>query len=81
MSLTPRLKGSAARSMGRPQKKDADKKARLSITIRPDLMKAVEILAEREHRTISGTIEAALSEYVIARKNMIKIIDDRKRNT
>lgn len=58
--------------MGRPLKKDADKKARLSITIRPELMKAVEILANVEHRTISGTIEAALSEYVNARKSMIK---------
>jgi predicted transcriptional regulator len=67
--------------MGRPPKKDAEKKARLSITIRPELMKSVEILAEREHRTISGTIEAALSEYVNARKSITKKVDDRKRNT
>lgn len=65
--------------MGRPPKKDADKKARLSITIRPELMKAVEILAEREHRTISGTIEVALSEYVNARKSITKKVDGRTR--
>lgn len=70
--MTPRTPRPASRSMGRPLKQDADKKARLSITIRPGLMKAVEILANVEHRTISGTIEAALSEYVNARKSMIK---------
>lgn len=48
--------------MGRPKKTDADKKARLSITIRQDIMRCVEALAEAEHRTISGTIEYALNE-------------------
>jgi len=79
--LTPRLKGSAAQVMGRPKKTNADKKARLSITIRQDIMRCVEALAEAEHRTISGTIEYALNEYVNARKNMIKKIDAKSRNT
>lgn len=70
--LTLGLNRRVAMTMGRPTKPDAEKKARLSITIKPSIMKAVELLAEHEHRTISGTIEAALSEYVIARKNMIK---------
>lgn len=80
-ALTPRQARPADQVMGRPTKKDAEKKARLSITIRPDLMKAVEILAIAEHRTISGTIEAALHEYVIARKSMMKKVDSRNRNT
>ena len=66
--------------MGRPPKKDAEKKARLSITIRPDLMRAVEKLSETEHRTISGTIEVALIEYVNARKSITKKVDSKTRN-
>lgn len=70
--LTVRPARRLAQAMGRPPKKDSEKKARLSITIKPSLMQAVEKLAEAEHRTISGTIEAALTEYVNARKNTIK---------
>jgi len=79
--LTRRQPRPAAQNMGRPPKKDAEKKARLSITIRPDLMRSVETLSEIEHRTISGTIEVALSEYVNARKNMIKKVDSRTQKT
>lgn len=65
--------------MGRPPKNEADKKGRITLAIHKPIIKAMQAIADDEHRSLSGQVELVLTDYVKLHKSMKKKVDGRNR--
>ena len=75
--MTRRQPRPAAQNMGRPPKKETEKKTRTSLAIDRETLADLRAIAKDEYRSLSSLIEAIASNYVKLYKSNNKKVDSR----